>query len=38
LQDSPQRIAMGEAGLQLIENSQGATKRIMQLIKQYLIK
>ena len=38
LQDSPQRITMGEAGLQLIENSQGATKQIMQLIKQYLIK
>lgn len=38
LQKSQQRAKMGEAGLQLIVKSQGASKRLLNLIKRHLIQ
>ena len=37
-QNSQQRAAMGETGLQLIANSQGACTRLVNLIKHYVIR
>ena len=36
LQDSQQRAKMGEAALQLMANSQGASKRLINLIKRHI--
>lgn len=36
LQDSKQRAEMGEAGLRLISNSQGASQRLLNLIKRHI--
>jgi len=37
LQNSQQRAQMGEAGLQLIATSQGASTRLVNLIKHHII-
>jgi len=37
LQDQQQCIVMGEAALEIIDKSQGASRRIIDLIKQYLL-
>lgn len=36
LQNSPQRAQMGDAALQLMANSQGASKRLVNLIKRHI--
>jgi 3-deoxy-D-manno-octulosonic-acid transferase len=36
LQDSTKRAAMGEAGLNIIRQSQGATLRVINLIKRHI--
>jgi 3-deoxy-D-manno-octulosonic-acid transferase len=36
LQDSPQRHKMGDAALQLMASSQGASKRLVNLIKRHI--
>jgi 3-deoxy-D-manno-octulosonic-acid transferase len=36
LQDSPQRTKMGDAALQLMASSQGASKRLVNLIKRHI--
>ncbi len=38
LENSQQRTQMGEAGLQLIANSQGASTRLVNLIKHHIIR
>ena len=38
LENSQQRAQMGEAGLQLIANSQGASTRLVNLIKHHIIR